>query len=527
MKTMKKAICMLLCLIMCLSVLSACGGQKDKEGEVTLTWVIPMAKQKDADEVQAAVNEELSKLMPNTKLEFVWEEGLASKWAMWMSAGTSYDLAWTGYSFDMLSECNNGSYTDLTELVEEYAPNIKAESKELTTAYNSAMLDGKLWAIPNEQPLIGNSNFVGIPLEFWSYFPVDEFLTECHANTKTTEKVYQLYEQYMVALTDAGLITPGSCSIDVTNFFQAVATRGYDWVGTTNGGAWLCYDAFDENAKMMNFMETDAYKLFIKYAARWAGMGYISADYLATGLPSGTSIGSGSTSEYWFGVDEERGVRYVKDGEGNTVSYRLLLDSEEQDFTGVNTFGSEATYTVIPYTSKNPERAIKLLDLLKTSEGEDLLNLIVYGIEGKHYTKKQSDDGDYVAYGSDYTIQPSSQSVYGIPHWMVCNVFECYRTPNILDGQKEWAMDYILNVDKNLHWTRYKGFTPDVSDYTYQISQVSAVISEYHSALICGGFGTDGYQEKYDAFMAKLKTAEIDKLIETVQTQADEYLKSK
>ena len=88
-------------------------------------------------------------------------------------------------------------------------------------------------------------------------------------------------------------------------------------------------------------------------------------------------------------------------------------------------------------------------------------------------------------------------------------------------------MDYILNVDKNLHWTRYKGFTPDASDYTYQISQVSAVISEYHSALICGGFGTDGYQEKYDAFMAKLKTAEIDKLIEAVQTQADEYLKSK
>ena len=107
------------------------------------------------------------------------------------------------------------------------------------------------------------------------------------------------------------------------------------------------------------------------------------------------------------------------------------------------------------------------------------------------------------------------------------NVFDCYRTPNILDGQKEWAMDYIINMEKDLQSTKYKGCNPDVKDFTYQSSQVSAVVAEYNNALICGGFGTAGYEEKYNAFMTKLKAAELGELKEEIQKQADEYLKSK
>ena len=521
---LKKIISIMLCALLALSALAGCGKKADTSKQVTLKWAIPQDKQKDADEVQKLVNEKLKDLLPNTKIEFVWEPALASKWSMWMAAKTDLDLAWTGYQFDMYGEYLNGSYTELTDLVKDYGPNLTKEMEDLKTAYDSSKIDGRLYAIPNEQPILHQSNWLGIKKEWWSYFPVDEFLEECHKNPVTTEKVYQLYEQYLVALTNAGLIKPGDCSIDVVNFFLPVATRGYDWVGAYQSGDWLCYKAFDDNAKIECFMQTDAYKLFIKYAARWFDMGYISSDYLATGQPSGTRIGGGNQTEMWYGLDEERGVRYMKDADGNITSYYILLDSINEMFNGSTIFGSEKTYTVVPYTSKNPERAVMLLDLLHSEKGEDLLNLIVYGEEGKHYTKEKSADGDYVAYGNGYTIQPSASNDYGIPHWMVCNVFDCYRTPNIMDGQKEWAMDFIKNSEKDLHNTKYKGFMPDLSSLSYKMAQVKSAITEYHNTMICGAMSTS-YQSEYDSFMKKIEAAGLNDVLTEIQKQADEFIK--
>lgn len=193
----KRIACIVFCLLMVASVFAGCGDKgADMSKEVTLKWVIQQGEQKDANEVLGLINDKLGELLPNTKLEFVWEPNMASKWSMWMAAKTKYDLAWTGYTFDMMSECLNDSYTDLTDLVEEYGPNIQEEMKEFEKAYTSSKVDGRLYAIPNVQPILHQSNWLGIDAKFWPYFPVDEFLQECHNNPKTTEKVYQLYEQF-------------------------------------------------------------------------------------------------------------------------------------------------------------------------------------------------------------------------------------------------------------------------------------------------------------------------------------------
>ena len=159
-----------------------------------------------------------------------------------------------------------------------------------------------------------------------------------------------------------------------------------------------------------------------------------------------------------------------------------------------------------------------LIDLLRSEKGKDLLNLLVYGIEGKHYDL----DGD-CAKGKDYTIQPSSTSVYGIPHWVVGNVFLCYRTPNILEGQKEWAQDFIENVQPKLYSTALKGFRADTTAMTLQISQVNRALSEYHQTLIAGSLGSN-YNASYDAMIKKMKEAGLDELLSKMNEQAKEYM---
>ena len=55
----------------------------------------------------------------------------------------------------------------------------------------------------------------------------------------------------------------------------------------------------------------------------------------------------------------------------------------------VNTGGVIAAMTAISRTSKNPERAMMLLDLLYSDK--ELFRLISNGIEGKHYNKVDAD----------------------------------------------------------------------------------------------------------------------------------------
>lgn len=507
----------ILSVVMLVTAFAGCGKKADTSKEVTLKWILFNAEQKDADMVEKEFNEKLEKLLPNTKLEIVYETSLGSKWSMLMAAKEEYDIAWTGYTLDMNQEVNSGTYSPLNDLVADYGPHIAKEMEDYKESYATGMVDGELYAIPNQQPILHQTSYFRIPAEYIEYFPKDAFLEECHANYKTTEKTYQLLEEYFSKVKNSGKVANGNITIDPMNFFLAIVTRGYDWVATSKGGAWLCYDVQDKSGKIVNFMQTEAYQLYIKYAASWVEKGYIAEDYLV-GASGFTEIGTCNVTEMWYGLDEEAGVRYVKDDSGKVAYYQFLTDATENMYNGTNIFGSEKTYTVIPFTSQNPERAMMLLDLLRSEEGVDLLNLLIYGIEGKHYDLK----GD-CAYGKDYTIQPTSTSLYGIPHWIVGNVFLPYRTPNILEGQKEYALDFVQNVKPQLYKTALYGFHADTTALSLQISQVNRALGEYHQTLIAGALGS-GYKASYDAMIKKMEEAGLNQLLEDMNQQASDYM---
>lgn len=515
---LKKWFAIVLSLVTLLSVLSGCGKKVDASKEVTLKWILFNNEQKDSAAVGAEFNKQLAKLLPNTKLEVVYQPSIGSKWSMLMAAKEEYDIAWSGYTLDMNEAVNSGTYTPLNDLVKDYGPHIAQEMKDYKDSYETGMVDGELYAIPNQQPILHQTSYFRIPADFIDCFPKEEFLSECHANYKTTEKTYQILEKYFSKVKSSGKIKNGNITIDPLNFFLAVVTRGYDWVGSFKGGAWLCYDIKDPKAQIVSFMQTDAYKLYIKYAASWVEKGYIAEDYLV-GAGGYTEIGTSNVTEMWYGLDEENGVRYIKNNNDKIEYYEFLTDTTDTMFNGTSIFGSEKTYTVIPFTSKNPERAMMLIDLLRSEEGKDLLNLLIYGTEGKHYTLK----GD-CAYGADYTVQPTSTSLYGIPHWVVGNVFLPYRTPNILEGQKEYANDFIQNVKPKLYKTALYGFRADTKDYTLQINQVNRALGEYHQTLIAGALGSN-YKPSYDTMIKKMQDAGLNDLLQKINQQAADYMK--
>lgn len=535
------SVCLALFMILGIALCTAgCGASK-----VKLIWAGSTLGNEESEMVFEAFNKELQSVKGFENVEIDFQKQDTTNWQLWMASNTQIDIAWTGYSYDIETEINNGSYTALDEYItEENTPNIYAEKQEYSADYASGSYKGKQYLIPNQQPIANLSNILKIPVELKDYMNIDGVLNECHSNKKTTEKVYQYIDEYLAAVTKAHAIDTDTVAkyIDIQGIFKFVATRGYEFIGGDLTGAWLCYDEEDPSAKIVNFMETDAYKLFLKYAAKWYSDGYVSPNVLVNGSESGSRspVLNAHSTGMWYATEnpefgEERGVTYAieTDDAGNKfiTMYNLLLETPEQDWQGVSTLGSEKTYLCIPYTSKNPEIAIKLLDLLRAPVGEkgnDLLNLLVYGFEENskyaeeygtyHYTL----EGD-CAYGVDYYAQPDSSCKYGIAHWFVGNVFKTYRTPNIQAGQGDYVKKYET-VDRLTHKeTALCGFRVDLSEYSNVIANIQTIINEYNDTLICGIDGSN-YNATYDEMMSKINGADLAKVKEAVQSQADKYI---
>lgn len=535
------SVCLALFMVFGVALCTAgCGASK-----VKLIWAGSTLGNEESEMVFEAFNKELQSVKGFENVEIDFQKQDTTNWQLWMASNTQIDIAWTGYSYDIETEINNGSYTALDEYItEENTPNIYAEKQEYSADYASGSYKGKQYLIPNQQPIANLSNILKIPVELKDYMNIDGVLNECHSNKKTTEKVYQYIDEYLAAVTKAHAIDTDTVAkyIDIQGIFKFVATRGYEFIGGDLTGAWLCYDEEDPSAKIVNFMETDAYRLFLKYAAKWYNDGYVSPNVLVNGSESGSRspVLNAHSTGMWYTTEnpelgEERGVTYAieTDDAGNKfiTMYNLLLETPEQDWQGVSTLGSEKTYLCIPYTSKNPEIAIKLLDLLRAPVGEkgnDLLNLLVYGFEENskyaeeygtyHYTL----EGD-CAYGVDYYAQPDSSCKYGIAHWFVGNVFKTYRTPNIQAGQGDYVKKYET-VDRLTHKeTALCGFRVDLSEYSNVIANIQTIINEYNDTLICGIDGSN-YNATYDEMMSKINGADLAKVKEAVQSQADKYI---
>ena len=167
--------------------------------------------------------------------------------------------------------------------------------------------------------------------------------------------------------------------------------------------------------------------------------------------------------------------------------------------------------------SKNPEKAWEFLELLNSEKGKDLYNMLVYGIEGKHY--KKVGDNQIEQFG--VTGQATSSSNYGLWKWNVGNTKYAYNT--LTDTMDPKLIDEVNTGDHAVR-SSFTGFALDTSKITTEIAQMNTVFEEFKGLNL----GTYSDVDKtYEEYMAKLKTAGLEKIREEIQRQVDEFFKNK
>lgn len=170
----------------------------------------------------------------------------------------------------------------------------------------------------------------------------------------------------------------------------------------------------------------------------------------------------------------------------------------------LSTGGIVATMQGISRTSKNPERAMMLLELLNTDA--ELYNLLNFGLKDKHY--KIDADGFKVAGDGQKGYNPN------VP-WMFATNYLAY----VDKGMPKTVWEDTKKFNNDAVPSKLLGFSFDAEPVKAEIGKTSAVFDEYYRAIELGV----ATEAKYNEFLAKLKDAGSDKIIAEMQKQIDAW----
>lgn len=510
---MKKVLCYVL--VCCFATLALAGCAKSsKTGtqgkQVTLKYVFGgISKMKDSETVWKQFNEKLQEYLPNTSVEFevIPYSDYAEKWKLISASRETVDLVWVGWMLDLYEEVSRGSLMPLDDLL-QHVPDLKAELPELL--FNLTKVKGQIYCIPNYQMM------TTLPYGVKTHAQLAEKYLDAELVTKTFDtqdmlkkEDYKVFEDYLKKLKDNGEIRKGVSGTFLEIILGRIGNLGqFKEVIAANA----VIDWRDKDVKVYDdIFDFPEHMAYYEIANDWYKKGYIRKEILSiqdVNADDGKENGYVLWSHSVFKDDSERATKQCGFPVLSIPTFQHLYIPHKKPTTN----------TGISQTTQDAVRSIKLLELLNTKKGKDLYNMLIFGMEGKHYNKVSENEIEWL---DAKAPGKSSDNKYGYDAWAIGNTFNAYSTQFDTPG---WN-DYILNdVNKNGTPSPLIGFSLNTDNIKLEIAQYEAIMKEYDYLK----YGVhDNYEELIAKRNEKLKNAGSDKIIAEVRRQIDEWKKTR
>ncbi|SEO65195.1 ABC transporter substrate-binding protein [Paenibacillus sp. OV219] len=466
------------------------GSDASKLEPYTIKWFVPgAAAQKD----QEMVNEEVSnylkdKINASFDLEVIdwgsWDDKMNLKFASSEPFDLLYTANWNGFT----TKISQGNIIDMTDLIDQYAQEAKGVIEP--ALLEGSKVNGKNFGMPTNKEM---ATQWGIMLR---KDLVDKYKIDI-TTIKTLEDLEPYYD--MIEENEPG-VTPFYLNKDISllNVWNSNHFDHYD-------GAAGTLPLGQSDFKLINGLETPEAKAGYDLIHKWYQKGYVNKDAatlqdLSGGLKAGKA----------FAYPEQ-----LKPGKDAEVSTQTGVKWVQVELTQpiIGTGDTQGAMTSISRTSKDPARAMMFLNLLYTDKY--LVNLIAFGIEGKHFKKAGENTIDFA---DGITAQTSGYNLN--QPWLFGNQFNDYLWTNE-DPQKWQKFKDFNKAAKN---DALLGFVFDPTNVKTETAAIANVGKEFNSGLNTGTLDPNVYLPKY---IDKLKATGIDKVIVEEQKQLDAWRAAK
>ncbi|MDQ0088916.1 putative aldouronate transport system substrate-binding protein [Paenibacillus anaericanus] len=392
-----------------------------------------------------------------------------------------FTASWNGYAKNVAK----GAYLDLGTLLDQYGQGIK---DSLDVAFlDGSKIGGKNYAIPTNKELASAGGIVYRK----------DIADELGIDMSKIQKIEDLDAVYKIVKEKKPTMYP---LYTTGGTFASHSFVELDYLGDTTIPGAIDKNGTDATVKPSE--EFPQYLNALKVTRDYFQKGYINRDAATTQTSTLDAYKTGNV----FST-----VEPLKPGKADELATATGLDGKlaQITLTGKTVATSETTGAMlaISSTSKNPERAMMLINLLHTDI--EIINLLNFGIEGTHFTLT----------GNVMTqTEQSGQYAPGVA-WELGNQF----------------LNYVWNTEAPDKWEQFKsfnkgakssvalGFTFDSEPVKSEVGALANVLREYQKVLETGSVDLD---EELPKYIADQKSAGLDKVIAEKQKQLNEFLAS-
>ncbi len=487
MKTKKSVL--ILALLMAVSCFaSACGPKENVSGNgepCELVWYHRITPTRDVDLVFSEVSK-LTKEKINATVTCIpiANSEYAEKIRMLMASDEKMDLC---AAADFVNNASDGAYYALDELLKTNGEGILKALPDY--AWDAVRINGEVYAVPSLKDW--PTHYV-----MWYYEKYEKkygFDMQAVKSLQDLEPILQTIKDNEPEITP--LATTANTPLDIFLPFERIS--GCKLLGFSK-----------DYSKVINIYETEEYKEFFDLMRSWYQKGFFRTD-AATVKNSQDLIKSNKVfADYGATIPNfEVSRNYGRPEELHTkFAYNMSKPV-------TNTSSLTASVMAIYNKSEHPEKAMDFLNLLFTDK--DVINTVVYGIEGKHY----------IAVGDNKYRYPegmtgTSQDDYYFPAAYQGNRF--LLRLNEQDPDDLWDQYRAFNESSEI--SPAMGFAFNTEPVMNEITAIQNVYSEYIPSLLVGAADPAQYLPQA---LEKFKTAGSEKVVAEVQKQYDEWLKTK
>lgn len=464
---MKKIIALLLLAVMALSLVSC--GSSEGDG-VTITWLVPGDAQKDTVMVLEEINKILEpELGVKLDLQYISTSAYSEKMKMNMASGTPYDLCFTSsWLNNYEAAARDGGLYDITDMISD---RLKAELSD--DIWKGSEIDGRLYAVPNNQMMI-SQHAIGFRKDLVEKY-ADQFDVSTVKEIRDIEPFLEIIKNNEPDLYGYN-----------NNLSTGVFNKGMFTSPVSNTGVTIRLETM-ELVRSHEQPEIIAAENTIR---EWFKKGYLRPDYASAGGDNGSST-EFKQGKYAVKVESWKpGLEAMQTG----VPYVYVPIGVAYKNPPI------ATMTGIGANSKNPEKAMEVLEFFYTNK--EVYNLICYGIEGTHYNF--NDEGKLVQVeNSGYVPQGD---------WKFGNQFNAHISEGMPDDiweQTQKANDEALILPTT-------GFVFNTDPVKNELAQIASVYAEYADYVTIP-------ENEYADFKAKklkaLEEAGYDKVFKEIEKQ--------
>lgn len=467
---------------------SSASSAPDTSKFVTVSMYLLGSPAKDYDQMLAAFNAKAKKDL-NCELKVTWIGwgDYSTKYPLILASGEPIDLIYTASWCNFSQEAAKGAFMAIEKLAPQYAP--KSYAAQTKGDLKTCSVNGHLYALSPRFSQYATMGYI-----------VRGDLMKKYGMTEI--KSLDDYGKYLanVVKYDKGLDPTGFDSqTNLENGTGVIpALLGYYSLGIYNFPLALKTDTKgNPTSEVVNMYEDSRYLSYLQKMKEWSDAGYWPKNVLSNKdtnmLTEGTSASRIHNYDTWR-------TAYMAVPKYDLQFYpacpNAYLTSAVQDAMAV------------PASSKNPERALVLLEKIRTDES--YYDLLTYGVEGKDYTI--TDNGE---------LKPTDSSVFapeGYCSWG-------FKDPDFLKtlvGTPPTYKEVQSEVKAIGLETPYVNFTFNTDPVKNQVAAISSVMAQYHDPLVLGYVNDP--KAGLQTLLSKLKQAGIDDVKAELQKQVTAFI---